>query len=426
MTQGGSGARVPTKLCSGIHFLRRQANRRKMWLTIHLYLGLSVGMALVLIGLTGSILVFHHEIDEWLNPRLLRIDQPAGGPSAYRPVDEIVAAAVKVMPDEAKMIYGVFPRNDAVAYEWHFLIPEVSHPKTRIDFSLHHVFVNPYTAEVTGSRLYRPAGLRGAFPRTFIGFIFALHYALLLPRGGDPAFGDTVVSIIGMMLMVSLFAGFYLWWPKGQGWRHALTIKRQAHIRRLTFDLHRVTGVCFGVVLLAMCISGVYLNFSGPFNILIGFFSPVTDRYAVQSQIIPNGHSISLGDAMRIVHEQYPHGRMDWLYFPRTPRGTYTICHRDIEGISRVLTRRCVVVDQYNGAIRYVQTPESGTGGEYFIQWQWPVHSGQIFGMPGRLIVVASGLICPMLFGTGGYLWWRKRMKRSMRAPHLTSQRGKH
>ncbi len=413
MSQGRVGARVVTRVLSGGHFLRRQANRRKLWLKVHLYLGMSVGMMLVLIGLTGSILVFHHEIDEWLNPSLLRVDPPAGQPSAYRPVDEIVDAAIRAMPEGSRLTYGEYPRNDAVAYQWHFSVPGVLDPQTRIDFSLHHVFVDPYTANVTGSRLVRPAGLGGAFPRTFIGFVFALHYALLLPRGGDPAFGDTVVSISAMMLIVSLVTGVYLWWPRGKEWANALTIKGHAHIRRLTFDLHRVTGVCFGVVLLAMFISGVYLNLRGPFNTLIGFFSPVIDRYAVQSQIVPNGHPISLGEAMRIVQERYPQGRMDWLYFPRTPAGTYMICHRDIEGISLVLTRRCVVVDQYNGAIRHVQTPESGTGGEYFIQWQWPVHSGQVFGMPGRLIVVASGLICPLLFGTGGYLWWRKRTKRS-------------
>ena len=49
------------------------AQRRKRWLNAHLYLGFSVGALLVLIGLTGSILVFHLEIDEWLNSDLIRV-----------------------------------------------------------------------------------------------------------------------------------------------------------------------------------------------------------------------------------------------------------------------------------------------------------------------------------------------------------------
>jgi len=79
MRKGGLRARVATRLCSGMPFPRPQATWRKVWPTVHLNLGLSVGMALVLIGLTGSILVFHHEIDAWLTPSLLRIDPPSGG-----------------------------------------------------------------------------------------------------------------------------------------------------------------------------------------------------------------------------------------------------------------------------------------------------------------------------------------------------------
>ena len=48
--------------------------RRKAWLKVHRYLGLSVGVLLLFLSLTGSLLVFHDEIDEWFNPQLLRIE----------------------------------------------------------------------------------------------------------------------------------------------------------------------------------------------------------------------------------------------------------------------------------------------------------------------------------------------------------------
>jgi uncharacterized iron-regulated membrane protein len=382
--------------------------RRKTWLRVHRYLGLSVGALLLFLSLTGSLLVFHDEIDEWFNPQLLQIEPKPGGESDYQPVDELILAAVRVMPKEAQLTFGDYPRTDTVTYTWHFLVPAVPDAKTRIDFALYHVFVNPYTAEVTGSRLVRPAGLGGAFPRTFIEFVFALHYALLLPRTGDPPFGDTVVAIIGLALTLSLLSGLYLWWPRNEGWRSAFTIKRHAHIRRLNFDVHKTAGVYFTLILLGIFVSGVFLNLRAPFQTVVRFFSPVTDRYEVQSQVIPDSPKISLGDAIRIVKAHYPEGRMDWLYIPRNPSGTYTICNRDVEGVSLFLTRRCVVVDQYSGEILYIQSPDQGTAGEYFIQWQWPFHSGQAFGLPGRWIVFTSGLACPILFGTGFYLWWRK------------------
>ncbi len=382
---------------------------RKRWLLAHRYLGLTAGALLVLIGLTGSILVFHLEIDEWLNPDLIRVAPKPGGSAAYRPVDEIAAAALRIMPQGGHLVFGQYPRHDGIAFRWNVSVPIWPDAKSPMEFELHHVFVDPYRAEVTGSRLVRPAGLGGAVPRTFIGFVFALHYALLLPRFGDPPFGDTVVAVIGMVLMVSLFTGLYLWWPRNRGWRAALTSKRRAHVRRRHFDLHKTAGVYFSLIFLALFLSGVFLNLRAPFHAVVRLFSPTIDRYDIHSKPAEGRVSISLGQVMQTVETQYPGGRPEWLYLPKKPTGTYTICRRDVPGISLVLSRRCVVVDRYSGEIVHIQSPERGTAGDHFIQWQWPMHSGQIFGLTGRWIVVVSGLICPLLFVTGWCLWWRKR-----------------
>ena len=382
---------------------------RKRWLLAHRYLGLTAGALLVLIGLTGSILVFHLEIDEWLNPDLIRVAPKPGGSAAYRPVDEIAAAALRIMPQGGHLVFGQYPRHDGIAFRWNVSVPIGPDAKSPMEFALYHVFVDPYRAEVTGSRLVRPAGLGGAVPRTFVGFVFALHYALLLPRFGDPPFGDTVVAVIGMVLVVSLFTGLYLWWPRNGGWRAALTIKRRAHVRRRHFDLHKTAGVYFSLIFLALFLSGVFLNLRAPFHAVVRLFSPTTDRYDIHSKPAEGRVSVSLGQVMQTVETQYPGGRPEWLYLPKKPTGTYTICRRDVPGISLVLSRRCVVVDRYSGEIVHVQSPERGTAGDHFIQWQWPMHSGQIFGLTGRWIVFVSGLICPLLFVTGWYLWWRKR-----------------
>lgn len=393
------------------------AQRRKRWLNAHLYLGFSVGALLVLIGLTGSILVFHLEIDEWLNSDLIRVAPQVGGAAAYRPVDEVAAAARRAMPKGAQLVYGQYPRHDGIAYRWNVSVPSGPDAKSPMDFELDHVFVNPYSAEVIGSRLVRPAGLGGAVPRTFVGFVFALHYALLLPRFGDPPFGDTVVAVIGMVLTVSLFTGLYLWWPKSGGWMAALTIKRGAHVRRMNFDVHKTAGVYFSIVLLALFVSGVYLNLRAPFHAVVRLFSPTVDRFTIQSESPRGRPPLTLGQALDIVISRYPEGRVEWLYPAKKPTAAYTICQREVPNVSLVLSRRCVVVDQYSGEILHVQTPDGGTAGDYFIQWQWPVHSGQVFGMAGRWIVFASGLVCPLLFVTGWYLWWRKSRGRRARQP---------
>jgi len=382
---------------------------RVLWLAVHKWIGLSAGALLLLIGLTGSILVFHLEIDEWLNPRLFEVAPRAGGESAYRPLDEWVEAARTVLPPGGRLTFAQYPRHDGVSVRFNALVPSKPGDSGPSNNAVYHVAVDPYRAEVTGVRLVRPAGWAGAIPRTFIGFVFALHYALLLPRFGEPPFGDTVVAILGLILILSLGSGIVLWWPRASQWRGALTIRYPAHPRRLNFDLHKTAGVYFLLVLLGLFLSGVYLNLRAPFHAVVRMFSPTIDRYAVRSQAAPGGQSITLSQAMQRVRERFPIGRPEWLYLPRNERGTYTVCQRDVPGISALLTRRCVVLDQYSGEILHVESPQGASAGQHFIQWQWPIHSGQLFGLAGRWIVFLSGLVCPLLFGTGWYLWWRKR-----------------
>jgi PepSY-associated TM region len=46
---------------------------RQFWVYIHRYVVLRIALFLVIVRLTGSFLAFYDEIDDWLNPYLLRV-----------------------------------------------------------------------------------------------------------------------------------------------------------------------------------------------------------------------------------------------------------------------------------------------------------------------------------------------------------------
>jgi uncharacterized iron-regulated membrane protein len=56
--------------------------------------------------------------------------------------------------------------------------------------------------------------------------------------------------------------------------------------------------------------------------------------------------------------------------------------------------------------------PWQGTAGDLIVQAQFPLHSGRILGMPGRVLISVMGLVVAMLSVTGVYLWWKKRKAR--------------
>lgn len=390
------------------HFPNRTAARRRCWLTVHRVIGLSAGALLVLIGVTGSLLVFWQDIDAWLNPDLFRVAVPQTEAVAFRPIGEILEAAKQVMPPGGRFSTIYYPHDETTAYQVVVVVPSTPKANTPFELAQYHVFVDPYTAKVTGTRLVRPAGLSGAVPRTFIGFVFALHYALLLPRVGEPLLGDTVVAVIGMILLITLVSGVYLWWPSSGHWRQAWTIKWRAHVRRLNYDVHKTVGMYFLPMLAAVLLSGIYLDWPDVFIASVRVFSQVKQVGEVKSVVIEGKIPISVDHAWSICSQQFPDGKLYSFKVPNHASGVY-VFRKHVPLGWGVWGMRQIVIDQYSGEVVHVADPLRGTAGEVFVQWQWPLHSGLVLGLAGRWGIVATGLMCPLLFGTGCYQWWCRR-----------------
>ena len=79
----------------------------------------------------------------------------------------------------------------------------------------------------------------------------------------------------------------------------------------------------------------------------------------------------------------------------------------------------CAVIDPNSGEILQIKDPAHGNGGDVFMQWQWPLHSGLAFGWTGRILVFVTGLICPLMFVTGVIRWLQKRKAQRF---HLAKQ----
>jgi uncharacterized iron-regulated membrane protein len=78
-------------------------------------------------------------------------------------------------------------------------------------------------------------------------------------------------------------------------------------------------------------------------------------------------------------------------------------------------------VDARDGHVYAAEVPGQGTAGELFMQAQFPLHSGRIFGLPGRIGVSLLGLAVAMLSATGVLLWLRKRLFNSVRGVSMSN-----
>lgn len=143
---------------------------------LHRWLGLIGGTLLCIAGLTGSVLVFWHEIDSIVLVQRFGQIIPTGKPVSIPAIaDTVKAAYISIgltlssisLPEHTNQPYTVWLHAPADRH-W-------------------QVFVNQYTGQVLGDRQWETS---------WVGTIYELHYKLLA--------GDTGVLIMGIVALVTL------------------------------------------------------------------------------------------------------------------------------------------------------------------------------------------------------------------------------
>lgn len=367
-----------------------RTSARRVWLMVHRWLGLTFGLPLVLIGLTGSVLVFDHAIDEWLNPNLLL----ASGESSSRPLQEIIHAAEESRGESALSVTK--PRVANGVWTVWFATGTPDAP------TFTAVHVDPPTGRVTGSRVWG---------EDLLSWIYRLHFRLL---AGTP--GAIFVGICGLVMMVSVISGLWLWWPLWRhSWRAAFAIRAGS---RFNYDLHKSIGIAGALFLPALAFTGVYMEFPELIKpVVTAFSAETTAPRDLASNSGNKTSSITADEAIAIAQKHFPKAKFDHLHPPEGPNGTYEVAFRQAHEVQKTFGRSQVFLDQYSGDVLAVRNPDDFTAADAFLAWQFPLHSGEAFGLAGRWIVFCTGLVPGVLYVTGCLLWWRRRRRRHKIVP---------
>ncbi len=379
---------------------------RATWVKIHLYLALIAGFFFALIGLTGSISVYREELDELLNPRLV-IEQPAG---KFQSLDKIMAAVQSAHPNRYGSWTLEMPRSS------HSMITAWYDKPRETFFELYAplmVSVNPYTAEVVASRFWG---------QTVATWLLDLHTQLGLDR-----FGRNTVGMLGLLLMVSVGTGVYLWWPSmrdtlAKPVPNRLTaytpslasrIRRNIGMIRLAFDLHRLIGLLSAAVLLLLAFTGFQLSYPAVLETLVGSSGMEhgeTGRNIV-STASPNNHPVGLESAEFVARGPFPRAELRRVTTPAGDSGIYRINLRQGSEVNRRHPYTTVWVDRWSGQIKEVRDPARFTQGEVFTTWIWPMHTGEAFGATGRLLWFFAGMSLFFLYVSGLLHWLHRHGK---------------
>jgi uncharacterized iron-regulated membrane protein len=365
---------------------------RTTWINIHLYLALIAGFFFALMGLTGSISVYREQLDELLNPKLV-IEQPT---DKRQSLDKIMLAVQTAHPNRYGSWTLEMPRSA------HGMITAWYEKPRETFFELYAplmVSVNPYTAEVVASRFWG---------QTATTWLLDLHTQLGLNR-----FGWNAVGVLGLLLMISVGTGIYLWWPGLRGLWGTLKVRHNAGMVQLAFDLHRLIGLFSASILLLLAFTGFHLSYPSILETLTGSSGMEHGGTGkdIVSTAIPNNHPVALESAEFVARGPFPKAELRRVTTPTGDSGVYRINLRQGSEINRRHPYTTVWVDRWSGQVKEVRDPSGFAPGETFTTWIWPMHTGEAFGATGRLLWFLAGIGLFVLYVSGLLRWLHRHGK---------------
>lgn len=368
-------------------------NFRTTWLRrLHLCIGSLLSVPLVMIGLTGSILVFEPEL------------QPgaalgAASPGPSRDLGAIFDAARAAVPDGfAPSLFS----PPAAAGELAML--RAGDPRHPGPGGL-EIYVDPASLALRGTVKSGEGWLRE---------IFFLHTNM----GEHDRSGRALGGWAGVAMCVLAVSGIVMQFPSRRRWRQAVLIQRGARGYRLLRQVHGVIGFWFWLLLLIVSFSGVWLSFPQTFNDMAGSLGLRDLRpMAAAPHVTPARDTapLDIAEVAALAQAALPDLPLRSIALPQRADQPYRVSLGAEHALPVV-----VFVDPWQRRVAALRDPRDYSFAERAVASMHAIHDGSGFCWVWRALVFASGLL-PALFATSGIAMWlaKRRLDRAARLARL-------
>ena len=383
---------------------------RRQFVRLHRWFGVATALFLFVAGLTGAVIAWDHELDAALNPSFFEARTPGPALSGLELARRVEAADPRV-----QVTYLPLAAEPGHTLQM-MVLPRIA-PATRAPYKLdfNQIAVDPATGDVQGRREW------GAFSLSrinLIPFIYKLHYTLHLPFTGGVDAGVWLMGVVGIVWLFDSVIALGLSFPSLKAWRKSLAFRFGRGGYALTFDLHRSGGVWIWGLLMIVALTSVSMNLAAPVvRPIVSMFSTLTPDPINNPEIV---RAPRPGDGVlsreRIVQLAEEAGKAQHIAVP--PGGIYYAEFLHTYGVGFYETGNdhgdmglgnpWMYWDAATGKLLGKQIPGKGTAGDIFMQVQFPLHSGRILGVGGRILISAVGVAVAMLSATGLLIWLRK------------------
>jgi uncharacterized iron-regulated membrane protein len=358
---------------------------------IHLWLGLTSGLLVLFLGITGCILAFEIEIRNLTEPyKFTKAEaKPYLAPSLLKTIAEQDLASKKGLGVE----YPGQGRSAIVSYydETHYEI----------------VYINPYSGEVLKHKNMN---------QDFFRIVLDGHFYLWLP----PHIGQPIVASATLIFLIMMITGLILWWPRNKAARkQRFSIKWSAKWRRRNYDLHNVLGFYMTWIAIFIAITGLVFGFQwfarSVYWISSGGKTMVEHRHPVSDTTRPAIIS-NMADYQWQQHSKQVSGKESiGVYFASLATDPVEIVVNHRPGT--YYNSDFYHYDQYTGEElpatgSYAGTFKDASVADKLVRMNYDIHVGAILGLPGKILAFFASLVAASLPVTGFYIWYGRRKKK--------------
>jgi uncharacterized iron-regulated membrane protein len=373
----------------------KQFRRIIFW--CHLAAGVTAGLVILIMSVTGVLLAYERQIERWADTRDYTVTRPS--PDAARMPVEVLLARVRESQSAAAAATAVTLYSNAAS------------PATVTLPGGRSLFVNPYTGDVFGEGSPR---VRAVF-RSLTDW-----HRWLSITGENRAAARAVTGAANFIFLFIVASGFYLWWPSKwtrKSVRAVTWFKRGLGGKARDFNWHNVIGFWSALPLFIVVLSAVVISYTWASNLV---YRVAGEEPPAQQQrggppggagAQPGGGTPAPLDGLEALLSQAEQQVEGWrsitLQLPSKPDAPVTFAIDQGNGGQPQL-RSQLTLDRKTGEVVRWEPYSNNTTGRRLRTWLRFAHTGEVYGLVGQTIAGLASLGGAFLVYTGLSLAWRR------------------
>jgi len=355
---------------------------RRWFLSLHLWIGLTLGLFIVSQAISGSILDWRPQIEPLISSKLLVVE-----PRGPRQSLDVLVARARAAHPTSELDYVRQFKDPAASVFIRF---------TNKDF----VYLNPYTAEVLG--------MRNRYGH-FFGWLEGFHRFLML----NQKVGQPIIGTLAGIFAVSIICGIVLWWPASRkAMRAGLTLNPVFTGRARILNWHKTLGAYTAVILLFSSLSGMPQGLEWVKSTIYTVTGTEKDS-SPKFKTLSAGEFVGMELMAQKIHTLVPSAREMLIHFPMEGMVEAFAIPPDAPHPN---ARSMIWMNQANPAEVEFLLYEKSSVGTRLIFWALSLHMGLVGGVTVQILLFLGALSVPVLAYTGVASYLKRRASAEVRS----------